>query len=165
MKTTKYPINPDSEEYKHGYACFMTGRTPYYYPRTEYQKYKDQQAGFNAAKKDMGTSATKEEAYNAWRMRVMRSAIGKSEQEVRDIIRLPDGNIYRTECDAVMIKLSSTSKAFDDGRNDFLNGKGKTQCPYNPCGKYANYINWHTGFESTQLAVKLHGRQAVMGTL
>ena len=162
---TKYKVNPDSNEYKHGYACFMTGRHMYYYPRTEYQKYKDQKVGYEVAKEDSKIFATKAEAFKMCRMSVMQSAIGKSEEEARNILRLPDGNVYRHEIDAVIPKLSSTSEAFNEGRDAYLKGRTNKDCPYSIMIDYANHINWQSGFESTELAVKLHGRKTVIETL
>lgn len=107
---------------------------------------------------------SKERVDEYHRFQVCLSAIGKSEEEVREIIRLPDGNVYRHEINAVLIKLFSTSKAFNRGVDDVLFGN-ETKCPYGKLSHYHENNDWHTGVESTQLAIKLHGREAVIDTL
>lgn len=164
MVKSKYPIDTSSKEYMHGYACFMCNRAVNYYSsRTDYQKYKNQKFGFNKAKDD-SESFGKENAYNSWRMRTMLEVVGKSKQEIRTKLQLPDGNVYLHEYNAVTLSLTSTSDAFNNGRNAFLNGENDICCPYSSMVEYGDYINWKTGFQCTKLAVELHSRKKVFET-
>ena len=98
------------------------------------------------------------------RLRILESALGKTEEQVRAIIRLPDGNIYRHEINGVMIKLFSTSsEAFNEGVNCCLDVNKRN--PYSKIFQYQEWIQWSNGFDSCELALKLHGRKAVMATL
>lgn len=164
MSNTKYPIDINSKAWDDGYRDFMGGRHYYISRREEFPRFKNYNAGHNKAKEDVETLG-REEAYTSWRLRKMQMAIGKPEDEARDILRLADGNVFRHEIDAVMIKLFSSSNAFNEGRDAVLNGRKDTDCPYSIMIDYVNYINWNSGFQSTELAVRLHGRQKVIETL
>lgn len=164
MTSIKYVVDINSKEYEQGYSDFMCGRDTYYSRKTDYQKYKNHKAGYNKAKEDVEILG-KEKAYNEWRMRKIQFAIGKPEQEVREILRLPDGNVIRDEFDAVMIYLYSTSESFNKGRDAYLNGMTTNHNPFSIGVHYADHINWLGGFDTTKLAVRLHGRQKVIENL
>lgn len=95
------------------------------------------------------------------RIELLRSALGKPEGEVRQIIRLHDGNVYRDELDAILLKLYSTSEDFNDGVRDCLHGRPRRSgfC------SYISGINYGTGYESAELAVELHGKETVLASL
>ena len=161
----KYFINPESVEIKKGFENHLEKRDygNTYCGRKEYGKYINYNAGVQQAKREIKMYG-REIVTKYYRFRLCLSAIGKTEKEVRDIIRLVDGNIYRHEIDAVLIKLFSTSHAFNRGVDNVLFGN-KTVCPYGKLAQYSDYCDWRTGVKSTRLAVKLHGREAIINTL
>ncbi|GAI98555.1 unnamed protein product, partial [marine sediment metagenome] len=101
------------------------------------------------------------------RMKRLKSATkifndGGTEKEVRNAIKDEQGNIYREEIDAVMLKLSSSSNAFNGGVLARLDGKKLKDCPFSKSVQYPDYINWYSGFDATDLAIKLHGKDKVL---
>lgn len=162
--TKKYFIDPESLAFKKGYE-YLLGKRDYMKPysgRTEYEDYINYHAGIAQAKREIkmyGLKRVKE--YH--RFQVCLSAVGKTEDDARKILRLADGNVYSHEVNAVLIMLHSTSNAFNKGVADVLFGDGAGgKCTLMD---YGDKMNWCNGVESTKLAVKLHGEKAVIGTL
>lgn len=161
----KYFIDPESIAFKKGFENHLE-KSDYgnaYCGRKEYGKHINYNAGVQQAKREIKMyGRDRVEEYH--RFQICLSAIGKTEKEVRDIIRLTNGNVYRHEINAVLIKLFSTSKAFNRGVDDVL-FENETRCPYGKLSHYHENNDWRTAVKSTQLAIKLHGREAVIDTL
>lgn len=96
-----------------------------------------------------------------YRLEVLKRAVGQTEPVARQIIKLHDGNVYRDEINAVMLKLISTSRAYGEGLLTRLEEK-RTKNPYCKAIEYSDYINWNCGWETADLAIKLHGKEKVM---
>jgi hypothetical protein len=105
------------------------------------------------------------------RLPILRKAVkawskgGKDRTEIRKMIQLQDHNVWKHENDAVFLELHNVSTpAFNEGVYARLFG-GKSRNPYIPGCEYANFVNWSTGWDSADLALALHGRDKVVGTL
>jgi len=95
-----------------------------------------------------------------FRFKVCSDAVGKPVDEVKRIIRLSDGSISWHEFNAILMYLDSTIESYNIGVRDFLKGKPITS--FESGVRITNYENWNTGYRAAELAVKLHGREAVM---
>jgi len=89
---------------------------------------------------------------------------GRKEDEIRKAIQLPDGNVFREEINAVMLKLHSTSSQYNEGVTARIYDK-KKENPYSKGCEYVDYIEWHSGWSTADLAIKLHGKEAVSESL
>jgi hypothetical protein len=96
----------------------------------------------------------------AKRLAVLKSAVGKSEPEIRNII----GSCYKEEIGAVMLRLYSSSQAFNEGVSDYLRN-GKKQRRYSPGCQYQDHIYYGSGYSSAKLAVAIHGKDTVSASL
>lgn len=97
------------------------------------------------------------------RLELLKSAVGKPEEEVRKLLQVR-GNVYRHEINAVMLRLWSTSEAFNDGVMDFLHDRFNTW-KYCKVSAYADYINYHTGKDTIELAIAIHGKAAILQSI
>lgn len=160
----KYFIDSNSVAFKKGFENLL-GKRDYmksYSGRTEYGEYINYHAGIEQARREIKMYGLKRvEEYH--RFQVCLSAVGKPESEVRNILRRPDGNVFSNEINAVMIMLSSSSNSFNKGVSDVLFAD-KVTSKYNIMS-YSDKISWKEGVNSTRLAVKLHGKEAVISTL
>jgi hypothetical protein len=99
------------------------------------------------------------------RLEILKNAVGKTEKEVREIIKDKQNNIDREEFDAVMIKLFNASiESFNEGVQSALldlNKETDTECPYSKMFSYVDYIHWSTGYNATGLAILIHGEEKV----
>jgi len=162
----KYFIDFESVAFKEGFENYL-GQRDYMKPysgRTQYGDYINYKAGIEQAKKEVKMYG-KERVEKYHRFQVCLSAIGKTEKEIREIIRLPDGNIWSHEFNGIMLALySPISNAFNSGVHAVL-FRDNTNCPYDKHIDYSNWINWKNGVGCTEFAIKLHGREAVAKSL
>ena len=162
----KYFIDPESVAFKEGFGNYL-GKRDWMKPysgRTQYGEYINYYAGYEQAKREVKMyGEDRVEKYH--RFQVCLSALGKTEKEVREIIRLPDGNVWKHEYNGIFLALySTTSDAFNSGVHAVLFGD-KTNSPYDRHTNYGNWINWISGIECTEFAIKLHGREVVCSSL
>ena len=161
----KYFIDPESVAFKEGFGNYL-GKRDYMKPysgRTQYGEYINYHAGIEQAKREIKMYG-RERVEEYHRFQVCLSAVGKTEKEVRNIIRLPDGNISRDEINAILLRLYSSANAYNKGVYAVLFGDKKS-CVYTKGGDYNEYVEWITGVQSTELAIKLHGRETVIKSL
>ncbi|MCK5712426.1 MAG: hypothetical protein KAI25_06905 [Hyphomicrobiaceae bacterium] len=162
----KYFIDPESVAFKEGFEYYL-GKRDYmklYSGRTQYGEYINYKAGIEQAKREIKMYG-KYRVVQYHRFQVCLSAVGKSEKEVREIISLPDGNVWKHEYNGIFLALySTTSDAFNNGVHAVLFGD-KTNSPYDRYTNYGNWINWLDGIECTEFAIKLHGRETVIKSL
>lgn len=98
------------------------------------------------------------------RMALLLSVVGRPEAEIRAALTGRSG-VYKHEINAVLLKLHCmSSKAFNEGVRAFLDGKGGA-CPHSGGRAYEAYINWKEGYLTAELAVDIHGLDAVMASL
>lgn len=162
----KYVIDPNSPEYKDGYQNFLENRhygNPYS-GRTEYGKYTNYNAGVKQVQKEIKMYG-RTQVSKYYRFNTCLLAIGKPENEVRKIIKHADGNVDSHEIRAVLLRLwSPESDGFNVGVDAALKG-GKSVCPYSIGSDRLNYFYWYDGKMSTELAIRLHGRDTVIQSL
>ena len=162
----KYFINPESVAFKEGFGNYL-GKRDWMKPysgRTQYGEYINYNAGIKQAKREIKMYG-KERVEEYHRFQVCLSALGKSEKEIKEIIRLPDGNIWNHEFNGITLALfSPTSNAYNNAVYAVLYGD-KTNSPYEEYTGYADWINWHNGIACTEFAIKLHGRETVIKSL
>lgn len=89
---------------------------------------------------------------------------GCTEDEIRKVIQLADGNVFREEINAVMLKLHSTSGTYNE-RVTARIYDAKKESPYLKGCEYVDYIEWNSGWSTADLAIKLHGKEAVSESL
>lgn len=162
----KYFIDPESVAFKKGFmTCLDTRGWPNPYSiNTEYLRYRDFKDGCARANKEIRMYGRERvEAY--FRFNVCLSAVGKPEEEVKEIIRDFDGKIHIHEFRAVILYLHNNLKGFEGynrGVEDFIKGNGNVACPYEEIKDSSEYIDWHAGIDATEFAIKLHGREIVV---
>ena len=131
-----------------------------FYLTTKPSDHLDFKAGYEQAKKeikDYGMDYVRE----YFRAAICSLAVGKPEDEVKEIIRLSDGSILRHEYNAIFMYLDSNSETFNTGVLDFIKGNQGT-FDNEKIENVPEYKSWTTGYRTAELAVKLHGREAVM---
>ena len=130
-----------------------------FYLTTKPSEHFDFKAGFDQAKrelKDYGIEYVRE----YFRAAICSFAVGKPEDEVKEIIRLSDGSIPRHEYGAIFMYLDSNLETFNAGVLDFI--KGKPRFFDTEKFEVSGYENWNEGYRTAELAVRLHGKEAVM---
>lgn len=161
--TNKNTPNIHSDAFREGFRNALEGYTyNIYSANTNYSGYIDFRAGLEQGKREIkmyGLDYVKE----YFRFRICSSAIGKSVDEVKKIIRLADGSIPRYEFDAILLYLDSTLESFNIGVRDFLRGIPRPLCENKI--KIAEYEDWNVGYRAAELAVKLHNKETVMQQL
>ena len=159
-------VDVHSYEYKRGFmTCLdISGWPTPYSINTGYSKYREFKAGCAQANKEIRMYGR--ERVNAYfRFNLCLSAVGKPEEEIKEIIRDFDGKIHIHEFRAVILYLHNNLKGFEGynkGVEDFLKGNGNVVCPYNEADEYNDHIDWHAGSDAAELAIKLHGRETVV---
>jgi len=159
----KYFINPESIAFKRGFLSYFRNRKcKPYSGRKEYEKYINYKAGFERAERE-AKMLGREQVWSHFKFNLCLSLVGIPKNEANKILDYLDESIYNHESKAISLDLHNSITAFNVGVRNFLDGQ-KT-CPYSELGEYANNINWHDGFQSAELAVRLHGRKAVVDSL
>ena len=162
----KHFIDSESVAFKEGFGNYL-GKRDWMKPysgRTQYGEYINYYAGYEQAKREVKMyGEDRVEKYH--RFQVCLSALGKTEEEIRKIIRRADGNIWNHEFNGITLALySPISNAYNNAVNAVLYGD-KTNSPYDEYTGYGEWINWHNGIACTEFAIKLHGRETVIKSL
>lgn len=130
-----------------------------FYLTTKPSEHLDFKAGYEQAKREIKDYG-KDYVWGYFRAAICSLVIGKPEDEVKETIRLSDGSIPRHEYNAIFMYLDSTLETFNAGVLDFI--KGKPGIFDTEKFEISGYEDWNTGFRTAELAVRLHGREAVM---
>ena len=133
-----------------------------FYLTTKPSEHLDFKAGFEQAKKEIKDYGV-EYVRGYFRAAICSLAVGKPEDEVKEIIRLSDGSIPRHEYDAIFLYMNSTLEAFNVGVLDYI--KGKPRVFNDEKMEISTYKDWSDGYRAAELAVKLHGRKAVLNQI
>ena len=156
--------NTLSIEYKRGFKAALDTRgwTNPYSGNTDFSAYRDFEAGHAEAGleiKMFGIDRVK----SYFKFYLCSSAVGKPLNEAKEIIRTIDGKVQRREINAVMLHLNTLSKGYNKGVEDFISGK--TMCPFDEQRMFIEYLEWRIGYDTAELAIKLHGRETVVNCI
>ena len=152
--TNKNIPNIHSDAFREGFRNVTEGYDKYnpYSVNTKYSGYIDCEAGLEHGRREVKMYG-QGQVRKYFRFKVCSSAVGKSMEDVKKIIRLFDGSIARYEFDAILLYLKSSIEEFNMGVLDFINGKPISIC---------ESVDWNDGYKAAELAIKLHGKEIVL---
>lgn len=144
----------NSNAFREGFRNVVEGYNRYnpYSVNIDHSGYIDCEAGLEHGRREIKMYG-KKQVRKYFRFKVCSSAVGKPMEDVKKIIRLFDGSIPRYEFDAILLYLNSSIETFNLGVLEFINGKPISIC---------ESVEWNDGYNTAELAVKLHGKEAVL---
>lgn len=102
-----------------------------------------------------------------YRLQVLKSCVGLKDKEIRNILELPDGSIYRHEYDAIVLKFpeKNDTNVYIDGVYAYMEGIPQDKNIYLKNVQAPRYKSWNSGWCCAELACLIHGKDKVTKVL